>query len=70
MAKVEKIQKPSVTNELKTALAMLSVCSEAIEQFSSNEYVYGMTEDYLLTDIQNFVKECNENSSRDIQSND
>lgn len=56
-------------HKLKTALSMLSVCSEAIEQFSSNEYVYGMTEDYLLTDIQNFIKECNENSSRDIQSN-
>ncbi len=60
----------TIEEQLKTALAMLSVCSEAIEQFSSNEYVYGMTEDYLLTDIQNFVKECNENSSRDIQSND
>ena len=60
----------TIEEQLKTALSMLSVCSEAIEQLSSNEYVYGMTEDYLLTDIQNFVKECNENSSRDIQSND
>lgn len=57
-------------HKLKTALSMLSVCSEAIEQFSSNEYVYGMTEDYLLTDIQNFVKECNENSTTNSQSND
>ena len=60
----------TIEEQLKTALAMLSVCSEAIEQFSSNEYVYGMTEDYLLTDIQNFIKECNENSTTNSQSND
>lgn len=60
----------TIEEQLKTALSMLSVCSEAIEQFSSNEYVYGMTEDYLLTDIQNFVKECNENSTTNSQSND
>ena len=60
----------TIEEHLKTALAMLSVCSEAIEQFSSNEYVYGMSEDYLLTDIQNFVKECNENSTTNSQSSD
>lgn len=51
----------TIEEQLKTALLMLSVCSETIEQFSSNEYVYGKTEDYLLTDIQKFIKECNEN---------
>ena len=60
----------TIEEQLKTALSMLSVCSEAIEQFSSNEYVYGMSEDYLLTDIQNFVKECNENSTTNSQSSD
>ena len=57
----------TIEEQLKTALAMLSVCSETIEQFSSNEYVYGNTEDYLLTDIQKFIKECNENHCRNIQ---
>ena len=61
MSKIGKNQPTSVNSDLKTALAMLSVCSEAIEQFSSNEYVYGKTEDYLLTDIQKFIEECNEN---------
>lgn len=51
----------TIEERLKTALAMLSVCSETIEQFTSNENVYGEVQNFLLTDIHKFIKECNEN---------
>lgn len=61
MSKIGKNQPSSVNSDLKKALLMLTTCLASLEQFTSNEYVYGEVQDFLLTDIHKFIKECNEN---------